>query len=288
MRPLTPNLPQFDDSSSSASSTDLSSLPYPKPLTRAAFLTPSFDPTEFLSSLHNRHQTLEDLRSELRERSTDLNKELLDLVNSNYEDFLGLGRDLRGGDEKVEELRLGVLGFRREVEGLRDIVREKRREVEGLVEERKRCREEVVVGRGMLEVDRRIGELEERLMLVQNGTGDTREKEGADDDVESEDSEDELEDGVDLRKLRRHTEQYAYLMKMVQKLGPERPFLVSQEERIRRLKETLLLDLGSTLKQLTALNTANGSILKILDLYSLIEEPNAALRVLKEARKPRR
>ena len=212
----------------------------------------------------------------------------MDLVNSNYEDFLGLGRDLRGGDEKVEELRLGVLGFRREVEGLRDIVREKRMEVEGLVEERKRCRKEVVVGRGLLEVDRRIGELEERLMLVQNGTQNPREKGGVEDDVESEDSEEELEDGVDLRKLRRHTEQYAYLMKMVQKLGPDKPFLISQEERRRRLKETLLLDLGSTLKQLTALNTASGSILKILDLYRLIGEPNAALRVLKEARKPGR
>lgn len=187
----------------------------------------------------------------------------------------------------MEELRLGVLGFRREVEGLRDLVRERRVEVERLVEERKRCREQVVVGRGLLEVDRRIGELEERLMLVQDGTKDAQGKEEVDDDVESEDSEEELEDGVDVRRLRRHTEQYAYLMKMVQKLGPARPFLIGQEERIRRLKETLLLDLGSTLKQLTTPNTAPGSILKILDLYRLIGESNAALRVLREARKPR-
>ena len=161
-------------------------------------------------------------------------------------------------------------------------------EVEGLVEERKRCRREVVIGRGLLEVDRRIGELEERLMLVQNETGDTRETRGGDDEVESEDSEEELEDGFDFKRLRRHTELYAYLLKMVQKLGPDRPFLISQEERIRRLKETLLLDLGSTLKQLTALNTANGSVLKTLDLYSLIGGSSAALHVLKEARKPSR
>ena len=32
-------------------------------------------------------------------------------MNANYEDFLGLGGQLKGGEERVEEVRLGVLGF---------------------------------------------------------------------------------------------------------------------------------------------------------------------------------
>jgi hypothetical protein len=49
----------------------------------------------------------------LRSRSQLLNKELLDLVNSNYQDFLNLGNSLHGGEEKVEEVRIGLLGFRK-------------------------------------------------------------------------------------------------------------------------------------------------------------------------------
>jgi len=68
-----------------------SSLPFPKPLSRSPFLAPDFDPATFLSSLSNRHQSLADLRIELRDLSEALNKELLDLVNENYQDFLSLG-----------------------------------------------------------------------------------------------------------------------------------------------------------------------------------------------------
>jgi hypothetical protein len=69
-----------------------------------------------LASLRNRHQTLEDLRSELRTRSRELEKELVELVNRDYADFVGLGGALSGGDSKVVDLKMGLLGFRREIE----------------------------------------------------------------------------------------------------------------------------------------------------------------------------
>ena len=103
------------------SSDDDSDLPFPQPLSRTAFsihTAPDFSPTEFLASLRNRHQTLEDLRLELRNRSRDLERELVELVNRDYADFVGLGRSLGGGGGKVEDLRVGLMHFRREVEGL--------------------------------------------------------------------------------------------------------------------------------------------------------------------------
>ena len=253
-------------------------------MTRASFLTPDFDPNVFLSSLHNRHQTLEDLRSELRQRSQDLNKELLDLVNSNYEEFLGLGRDLRGGDEKVEEVRLGVLGFRREIEGLKGKVSERKAEVEQLLQERKCAREQIVLGEKMLEVDRRIGDLEGRLMLVQNETT----AEGAE-ELESEDSEEEVEGGVELGKLRRHAEQYVYITRLVKSLGPELPFLVNREGRILKLKQTVLLDLNSGLKQASAAGEGGKlHTLKLLELFRLMDESKEALSVIQNLKDERK
>ncbi|KAG8529761.1 uncharacterized protein KY384_005242 [Bacidia gigantensis] len=274
----------FDDDDSSTSSNDLSSLPYPKPLTRAAFLAPDFDPTSFLSSLQNRHQSLEDLRSELRQRSQDISKELLDLVNSNYEDFLSLGKDLKGGDEKIEEIRVGLLGFKREVEGLRDKVKERRKEVEVLIEERKVIRRRTMLGRGLLEVNRRLEDLERRLMLTKNG--DKRQEQ---EDAASEDeSEEEAEAAADIGRLKRHVEQYGYVTRLVNRLGSEHPFLLRQEDRILRLKQTVLLDLGSALKQVMADHDRKGMIPDILELYKIMEAQRDAVAVLQETRSLKR
>ena len=189
---------------------DEDSLPYPKPLARSAFLTPDFDPTTFLSSLHNRHQTLEDLRSELRDRSQQLQKELLDLVNDNYQDFLSLGSSLKGGEEKIEEVRVGLLGFKRDVEGLKEKVKSRRLEVGNLVDERRRIRKEVQLGRSLLEVDQRLEELEERLMVASNGaTGFENGNEGFDFSESDDESDEAIEHkhdtssaGVESRNFR--------------------------------------------------------------------------------------
>ena len=100
----------FGGGSGDVSSDDEDNLPYPEALPRSDFLAPTFDAPTYLSTLSDRHQTLEDLRSDLRERSQGLSKELLDLVNTNYEQFLSLGSDLKGGEEKVEDVRVGLLG----------------------------------------------------------------------------------------------------------------------------------------------------------------------------------
>jgi DNA repair exonuclease SbcCD ATPase subunit len=138
----TETTPAYVDSPSYGSD-DEDTLPYPAELARNDFLAPDFDAQTYLSSLRNRHQTLEDLRSDLRQRSQLLNRELLDLVNGNYEEFLSLGGDLKGGEEKVEGVRVGLLGFQREVEGIRKAVQDRARETGELLREKKGLRKEV-------------------------------------------------------------------------------------------------------------------------------------------------
>ena len=238
--------------------------------------------------MRNRHQTLEDLRAELRTRSQDLNKELLDLVNENYQDFLSLGSSLKGGDEKVEEVRLGLLGFKREVEGLRGKVDGRRKEVEELVEERKRIRESVQVGRRLLEIERKIGDLEGRLMLVSTGPWEAEVNVDGTTLSESEEESDEEPEsnGISILRLRRHMEQYMYIKGLVERTGPEHPFLVKQEERVLRLKQTVLLDLNNALKQ-TVVGGENmkGDLLKLLGIYRQMGEASEAMQVLKETKR---
>src|SRR5580692_11072425 len=137
----------FAGDSGSISSSDEDNLPYPRALARSDFLALDFDALSYLSSLSHRHQTLEDLRLDLRERSQALSKELLDLVNTNYELFLSLGSDLKGGQEKVQDVRVGLLGFKRGVEDLRAKVKGRGLEVEKLLEEKTRASKQISIGR---------------------------------------------------------------------------------------------------------------------------------------------
>ena len=193
---------------------------------------------------------------------------------------------MKGGDEKVEEVRLGLLGFKREVEGLRGKVDGRRGEVEGLVGERKRIREQIQVGRQLLEVETRIGELEERLMLASNGER-KGEGDGEEDlsESEGESEEDEENTGIPVPRLRRHMEQYMCIRQLFEKIGDDHPFLVKQEERVLRLKQTLLLDLNSALKQAVAGGEdMKGDLLKLLGIYKQMGQAHEAMNVLKESK----
>lgn len=204
-------------------------------------------------------------------------------MNENYQDFLSLGSSLQGGEEKVEEVRLGLLGFKRDVEELRETVDGKRKEFGTLLEEKKRIRGEIQLGRALLDVDERVRELEERLMVGSAGSAKGDEDAGF---SETDDETEEDETGVPTSRLKRHAHQLIYIRRLVKKIGPEHPFLVRQEERILRLRQTILLDLSNTLKQCPAASDEQkGRIIKILGIYREMGDFEEALKVLKE-RKP--
>lgn len=205
-------------------------------------------------------------------------------MNENYQDFLSLGSSLQGGEEKVEEVRLGLLGFKRDVEELREAVDKKRKEFGPLLEEKKRIRAEIQLGRALLDVDERVRDLEERLMLL-GSAGSAKEDDNAG-FSETDDDTEEDEGGISTSTLKRHAHQLIYIQRLVKKIGPEHPFLVGQEERILRLRQTILLDLSNTLKQCSAgSDQQKGKIIKILGIYREMGDFEEALKVLKE-RKP--
>ncbi|KAF2647632.1 hypothetical protein K491DRAFT_772421 [Lophiostoma macrostomum CBS 122681] len=271
---------------SSTSSDSGSDLPYPTPLQRSDFLAPNFSPATYLYTLHNRHQTLEDLRAELRSRSQLLSKELLDLVNSNYQDFLGLGRSLKSGDEKVEEVRVGLLGFRKEVEAVRGRVVGREDEVRELVGERVEVRRQIAVGRALVDYEARLALLEGQLMV--ETAGKPAVAGGFDEASDSEEDESDDEEGaysMSVSKLRRHVMQYRLVQEVGRQVGEEHPFIMAQTHRLVKVRNTLLLDLSSALQQAKAAGAAGKDrTMKILSVYADMDEAAEAVKVLKSSK----
>ncbi|KAG9744078.1 hypothetical protein KCU73_g8239, partial [Aureobasidium melanogenum] len=262
---------------------DKTPLPFPQALPRSDFLTPDFTPEAYLSTLHNRHQTLEDLRSDLRQRSQSISTELLDLVNANYEEFLSLGLRLKGGEEKIEEVRVGVLGFGREVGSVRDLVASRTQEVGSLLEEKKRIRKDVMVGRRLLEIEERLEDLEARLMVEPNNSLSANNPSANDLDSDDEDDEDEEGDtttSTTLSRLRKHAQAYLLLTHLTQKVL-DHPFVIAQQSRLLRLRNTLLLDLRTALKQAQAAGVGGKQLLDFLVIYRELGETVEGVGALK-------
>lgn len=174
-------------------------------------------------------------------------------------------------------MRVGLLGFGKEVEVLRGRVQEREEEVAGLVRERREVRGRIEVGRRLVEFDERLRECEEGLVGVREGGG-----------VESDSSEDEDEDedgdaqfGTPVARLRRNVVQYRLVSDITTGLE-DHPFVVAQSPRVAKVRSTLLLDLSTALQQARrAGSAASGRVMQILKIYADMEESGEAVKVLK-------
>ncbi|KAL2423806.1 hypothetical protein ABEF95_008233 [Exophiala dermatitidis] len=251
----------FGGSDSGSEVDDDAPLPFPKPIDRAAFLTPDFDAATFLSSLSDRFQTLEDLQAELRELSHTVNKELVDLVNDNYEEFLSLGTTLSGGDEKVEDIRVGLLGLQRDIKAVRDKVNARRDDVAELLKQKKDLKREVGIGRALLEIAERLDQLEEQLNIGSGRTAVLKQVKPQEEGVqwgqdwtestinESDDEYDSDDDTGMPPRLKRRTEDFLILKHLISRHSPHHPFILDQQHRFQKLRDILLSDLDIAIKQ---------------------------------------
>ncbi|KAF6828971.1 hypothetical protein CPLU01_08201 [Colletotrichum plurivorum] len=260
-------------------------LPFPAALPRSDFLAPDFHPAHYLSALPHRHQTLDDLRAELRDRSAAISAELLELVNANYTAFLSLGTELRGGDERVENVRVAMLGFRRAVEEVKARVRARGEEARGLSGELGDVRRDIEAGRKMLELDERVAALEERLALASlpgKGVPDEEDDWDADDSEESEDDEEEGLVASSPAKLAGFAQDFCIIEALADAIGRDVPFVVKTEARMTRCRNTILLDLGTAMKEARkAGKKGQQRVVKYLGLYGLLDAQAEAIKALK-------
>ncbi|KAF2967691.1 hypothetical protein GQX73_g5878 [Xylaria multiplex] len=256
-------LPSSPSTSSVSESEDDAPLPFPTALPRSDFLAETFSAPAYLSSLPHRHQTLEDLRSDLRERSAAIGTELLELVNANYSSFLGLGDELQGGEDRVEDVRVSLLGFRRAVEEVRSRVRERA------------VREEIETGRKMLELDDRISALEGRLAIGSTGAD-------SDESDEEDDDDDEEAVGSSAAKLVQLAGDYVAIDELADDIGRGAPLVRKMEERMMRCRNTLLLDLNAALKETKKAEVpGRAKLLKLMGVYATLDAQVEAVKALK-------
>ncbi|KAH8908513.1 hypothetical protein BR93DRAFT_966575 [Coniochaeta sp. PMI_546] len=290
-----PSTAPTDRDTDSDSDSD-SPLPFPTALPRRDFLAPDFDAATYLSQLHAggpsaaRHQSLSDLRTELRERSAAISAELLELVNANYASFLGLGNELRGGAERVGDVRVALLGFRRQVEDVRKLVGERRGEVEQVAEELGRVRGGIALARGMVELDERVGLLEGRLVVQSYGGGKETRGEQDDEDGwwdEGDSDDDEEGDaeagfvGSSPAKLESLARSYVLIEQLADSIGRDLPFVRKMEERMIRCRNTILLDLNTAMREAQKAGSRGQSrLLRYLAIYGILDADAEAVRVL--------
>ena len=219
-------------------------------MARSTFLEPDFDPTVFLATLSDRYQTLDDLRNELRDLSQSLSKELLDLVNNKYQEFLSLGSTLRGGEEKVEGVRVGILSFQRDLISVRDDVEQRSITVAALVSERRDIMKNVETGKALLEISEKMVDLETSLMIWVAAETSLNGLDGQINESSDASDEDAQDDRIVVGRLKRQTEQYLVLRQLLQRHSRTQPYIRSQAKRIARIESALTLDLEGALKQL--------------------------------------
>lgn len=295
------NSPSPSSSASSGADSDLP-LPFPAALSRQDFLAADFDAAGYLSALHtggpaSRHQTLEDLRAELRERSAAISAELLELVNANYTAFLGLGDGLKGGEDRVADVRVALLGFRRAVEEIQGRVRERRVEVGRVNGEVAGVKAAVESGRRMLELDERVAGLERRLAVGSGGGGEGKKGGGSEDEDEnwgddydsagSDEEEEEEDEGVEFvssspAKLTALAKEYVFAEQIAASISRDLPFVRKMEERMIRCRNTILLDLSTALREARKAGPQGQErILKYLGIYRILDAQDDAVKVLK-------
>lgn len=220
-----------------------------------------------------------------------LSRELLDLVNENYQDFLSLGNALHGGEEKAEEVRVGLLAFQRDVNAIRDKVEARQVEVEGLLGEKKQLRKDANVGQALLDVAERIEELEQRLMIGEKNSQGPREESDESDGFLEESDESESDDGqarqgtaaaVSLKRLEHHIQKYVAVTRLSARIGDDHPFLLSQQPRVNKIRSAVLHDLKTALEQAkNAGEKRDSKMLSVLGLYKLMGEDPSAITALK-------
>ncbi|OAR01036.1 hypothetical protein LLEC1_04507 [Akanthomyces lecanii] len=278
----------FHLSSDSSDADDDAPLPFPEALPRSDFITPEFDPAAYLSALPHRHQTLEDLRADLRDRSAAISNELLELVNANSTTFLSLGTDLRGGDDKVEDVRVALLGFRRAVEDVKARVATRRAETDELTTELRGVRGGIELGRTMVEATERLASLEERLALSGAPPKPADGEEQADDPDEDSEEEDEDDDeqiqgllGSTPAVLMRLAQDYIAAEALLRSL-PVVAFTAKMDARLIKCRKTLLLDLNNAVKESRRAGApAQGRVLKYLAIYRILGAQDEAVKGLK-------
>ena len=191
-------------------------------------------------------------------------------MNDNCQDYLNLGTTLQGGEDRLEEVRLGLLSGQRDLISIRDNVAQRQAKVSALIQEKRQLAKSVQTANALMDFEQLLEDLETVLLLrpQENGT------EAQDQDMYEEGDDVKGEDTL-LTRLDRQVEQYLILKLLVRRHESGQPYILAQQDRLAKVKSTLLLDLNGAVKQLRAAEEgqapAHGRIQRAGRLIQLVD-----------------
>jgi len=193
---------------------------------------------------------------------------------------------------------VALMGFRRAVEDMQGRVRDRRVEVHDVCRDLAAARADVELGRRMLELDERLSLLEGRLAVgsLPRGAGaDVDDGFGIDESDEEEEEDDEDDDkaaegdvpavyvGSSPAKLRALAAEYVVAERLADSIGRDVPLVRKMDERMRKCRNTIVLDLNTAIKEARRAGRSGQSrVMKLLAIYPLIGAQAEAVRVLRE------
>ena len=187
--------------------------------------------------------------------------------------------------------------FQKGLEAVRGDVETRERDVKVLIDERCTLRKQIGLGRTLVALDAMIEDLEVRLMIGPTGLPSNPGLTPSDDETDSEDGsdEDDVAQGSDghrlepvrTRRLVRRVQDYLDITQLRSTMDAAHPFVVAQGPRVSLIRQTLLLDLSTALRQLHGQReTAPEQLLQVMDMFGRLDASPEAVRILQ--RRPHR
>ncbi|KAF9145924.1 Conserved oligomeric Golgi complex subunit 2 [Linnemannia schmuckeri] len=265
---------QHQDALASTVPAGESDFPLSTGIDRAALIAADFDTDEFLSA--RRHLPLEELKSQLNSHKKELKTELVELINSDYADFINLSTNLNGVDKMMEDLRKPLDKMKDDAVAVKSNLESVVRSLEQKLEHRAEIREKKASLQLLLNISESVAKVE-GLLQISSGS----------------ETASGLRDGNEsisvAKRLERVAIEYNQMQYLVTK-GASLPFVTNIDWRLVRIKETMSENLSTVLRacihpsQLTDADAVSNkeSLTQCLRTYALIDQTAEAEKVISE------
>ncbi|KAF9093242.1 Conserved oligomeric Golgi complex subunit 2 [Mortierella sp. GBA35] len=249
-----------------------SDFPLSSGIDRAALIAADFDTDEFLSA--RRHLPLEELKSQLIAHMKELKTELVELINSDYADFINLSTNLNGVDRMMEDLRKPLDRMKDDAIAVKSNLESVVGSLEQKLEHRAEIREKKASLQLLLNISESVAKVEGLLQISTSSEVAAGLREG--------------NESV-AKRLERVAIEYNQMQYLVSK-GASLPFVTNIDWRLVRIKETMSENLSTVLRacihpsQLTDADAVSNkeSLTQCLRTYALIDQTEEAEKVITE------
>ncbi|KAG0365000.1 Conserved oligomeric Golgi complex subunit 2 [Mortierella sp. AD032] len=251
-----------------------SDFPLSTGIDRAALIAADFDTDEFLSA--RRHLPLEELKSQLNSHMKELKTELVELINSDYADFINLSTNLNGVDRMMEDLRKPLDRMKDDAIGVKSNLESVVGSLEQKLVHRAEIREKKASLQLLLNISESVAKVE-GLLQISTGSETASGLRDANESISV------------AKRLERVAIEYNQMQYLVTK-GASLPFVTNIDWRLVRIKETMSENLSTVLRacihpsQLTDADAVSNkeSLTQCLRTYALIDQTAEAEKVISE------